>query len=699
MRRLLSVLLVLVWDVVSLDRAHREGPTLFSTPTGHGLAGMPRKSLELPVRLDPDSNPKKTAALYQLSNELQERFTRSFQSAVEHGNSGDYAAAIEQYQVVNRIFPGYIESHTNLAVCLERTGRDAEAENVLTQAVRLFPGEYLPADNLCTLKIKSLHDRMTDAMPTCLLALRNAKGQSEAEAPLHLKLASLLTEATDYELSHEHFRAAQQLQPHSSDVLHNFACSLTRAAQYKLASETAALGMKLHPEDVRHRLNAGSALLYSRRHDSTAVSILYSALELFVSQQPADSSCSGGLYKTVAPGQRTMGQLVRGGLVGEQYQCGRGGAYPCNQHAPLVFSEPEVRVALLRDKQIEGEGGLVSDGCHVYSLHHNHSDNLADHLIRMQRVRNEPLLARSGLKVHQLHAMPVLSLIQHELRNHYHWLLEALVRLVVALDHLGAAGVHQLQILVPWEAGINGLMRQSLELVLTEEQLASCQFYHHGALTGTQRVVYDVKQLYMVHWSRPAGIHPQEVDAWSVYHPPRHGMLSMRSRVLELVSEQQGLPERSSSVLYVSRALAVFRKVRGEPLLIEALRKLVGHQNLQVHYGNESFVEQVRMFHRAQLVIGAHGSGLANTVFCRPGAVVLQFPLLPNLLSSSIAHIAAAVGLHFWTAPQLGAHQFEDYYVNQSNLAPLMELTHWARHNNHTQASRGCPGGAPKSEA
>merc|ERR1711865_147277 len=107
-------------------------------------------------------------------------------------------------------------------------------------------------------------------------------------------------------------------------------------------------------------------------------------------------------------------------------------------------------------------------------------------------------------------------------------------------------------------------------------------------------------------------------------------------------------------------------------------------------------MEQVRMFHHAQLVIGAHGSGLANTIFCKEGTVVLELPLWPDLLSSSVAHIAAALGLHFWTAPKITAHHFQDYEINNSNLAPLIELVYWARQNNVQAASKGCPNAPPE---
>ena len=34
--------------------------------------------------------------------------------------------------------------------------------------------------------------------------------------------------------------------------------------------------------------------------------------------------------------------------------------------------------------------------------------------------------------------------------------------------------------------------------------------------------------------------------------------------------------------------------------------------------------DQIRMFYSADAVVGAHGGGLANLVFCRPGTVVVE---------------------------------------------------------------------------
>ena len=391
-----------------------------------------------------------------------------------------------------------------------------------------------------------------------------------AEAGLHLKLASLLTETGNYELSHDHFRAALAVHPSQSDILHNYACSLTRAQRYDEAASVAARAAALRPDDVRHVSNAGTVRIYAYRHDLQAVQHLYHGLQLFVTQLPVEDpdKCQEP-HMVHAKNQNTMGEVVSApsdNVKKREYRCGQmGGAHPCGQHKPLVFSDAEVRVAKLENKFIEGEGGLVYDDCQVYTLHHNHSENFGDHLIRMQRSKNEPHLHAmslpSSIRLHKLHGLPVLSLIQHDLRNHYHWTIEGMSRLLFGLQYMKSKQIDDFQILVPWEAGINGVMRQSLEVALGEQLLNSCQFYHHAMLSSPQRIRYHVEELYLVHWNRPKAAGPHELDGWSIYHPPREGLKLVHNTVIKAVHKQQALVHEHTQVLYVSRALATFRKV------------------------------------------------------------------------------------------------------------------------------------------
>lgn len=58
-----------------------------------------------------------------------------------------------------------------------------------------------------------------------------------------------------------------------------------------------------------------------------------------------------------------------------------------------------------------------------------------------------------------------------------------------------------------------------------------------------------------------------------------------------------------------------------------------------------SLAEQVGLFHRAECVVGPHGAGLTNLLFCRPGAVVVEIGT-PYRVLPCFAEISHHRGLH-----------------------------------------------------
>ena len=70
-----------------------------------------------------------------------------------------------------------------------------------------------------------------------------------------------------------------------------------------------------------------------------------------------------------------------------------------------------------------------------------------------------------------------------------------------------------------------------------------------------------------------------------------------------------------------------------------------------VTLGQISFIEQATIFYTSDLIVGEHGSGLANLVFCREGTKVIEifsaFWMYPCFYA-----VAASVGLdyHFLVA-------------------------------------------------
>ncbi len=96
--------------------------------------------------------------------------------------------------------------------------------------------------------------------------------------------------------------------------------------------------------------------------------------------------------------------------------------------------------------------------------------------------------------------------------------------------------------------------------------------------------------------------------------------------------------------IYVARTDAPVRRMRNEAALIDRLSDRGFHI---VAPGGLPFREQVELFRHAKLVVGPHGAGLSNIVFCEPGAFVYE--LVPALYQNScFTLLADLAGLRYW---------------------------------------------------
>lgn len=119
-----------------------------------------------------------------------------------------------------------------------------------------------------------------------------------------------------------------------------------------------------------------------------------------------------------------------------------------------------------------------------------------------------------------------------------------------------------------------------------------------------------------------------------------------------------GSATAAASKLYVARTDAENRRMRNEDGLIAELES----RGFKIVVpGSLSFLEQARLFRGADLVIGAHGAGMTNIVFCEPGAVVYE--ILPAHYSNAcFCNLAHTCALKYW------ADAFEDEGQGPPNL-------------------------------
>jgi capsular polysaccharide biosynthesis protein len=91
----------------------------------------------------------------------------------------------------------------------------------------------------------------------------------------------------------------------------------------------------------------------------------------------------------------------------------------------------------------------------------------------------------------------------------------------------------------------------------------------------------------------------------------------VRDRLLPGDTAAAGPPLR----LYISREDALQRRLADEDRLVALLEPL-GFTCLTL--SGRPLDEQVELFSRAEIVVGPHGGGLSNVVFCRPGTAVVE---------------------------------------------------------------------------
>ena len=66
--------------------------------------------------------------------------------------------------------------------------------------------------------------------------------------------------------------------------------------------------------------------------------------------------------------------------------------------------------------------------------------------------------------------------------------------------------------------------------------------------------------------------------------------------------------------------------------LSNQVEKLLARYGFEtVYLETMSISDQVRLFQTAEFIIGPHGAGLANLLFCEPGTKVIEFALLVDV--------------------------------------------------------------------
>lgn len=122
--------------------------------------------------------------------------------------------------------------------------------------------------------------------------------------------------------------------------------------------------------------------------------------------------------------------------------------------------------------------------------------------------------------------------------------------------------------------------------------------------------------------------------------PHRSHLLDLRARLLDAAGANEGPTVR----LFVSRARSR-RPLANESELLPVLSNF----GFDVVFPEElSFADQIRLFARAEAVVGLNGTGMLNELFCPLGAAIVEF-LHPHYWHHDACRLAALLGHVHWS--------------------------------------------------
>lgn len=292
----------------------------------------------------------------------------------------------------------------------------------------------------------------------------------------------------------------------------------------------------------------------------------------------------------------------------------------CTASFSAGFSDPIRLTNFLPDHAsfmtIDGEPGLIEESTW-------HSELFYSYYFRVDRTTQWKWRARQDWTVDLVVPRPVNHCYHRFHFQYFHWLFDLLPRvwLLKTLSPYGSAD--------RWVVGPLTEAFQAPSLALFDITPDQCFWPRSSPATqGTKKsdCIVQFDQAIRPEFTFREPLKTRPSYSTGIQHK------GWSRRYVEYLRERAWLryaipAKPSGAMLYITRRNAGHRTLRNEAA-IEALLLGLGFQVIDP--GTLRFEDQVRAFAGAQVVVGIHGAGMANIVWCRPGATVLE--LLPGKL-------------------------------------------------------------------
>ncbi len=226
------------------------------------------------------------------------------------------------------------------------------------------------------------------------------------------------------------------------------------------------------------------------------------------------------------------------------------------------------------------------DGIRLWNLSHKQRTRLKESWI-MEKIITQHRGCVSGERIDE----PILNLTASTSAMYFHWMIDILPRYFIARE----SGYVE-----------NRLIYASNGRAFQMETLRALDIQDRVIDAGETPMIYSNDIAAPCH------------QLSCGYLPPRWVLGFLRDELFpKLVQKKSEFGKR----LYVSRNDAARRHVLNEEVVLAELASL-GFEKIMP--GQLSVEDQLAAFADADIVVGAHGSGLANIAFCKPGSILIE---------------------------------------------------------------------------
>jgi glycosyltransferase involved in cell wall biosynthesis len=204
-------------------------------------------------------------------------------------------------------------------------------------------------------------------------------------------------------------------------------------------------------------------------------------------------------------------------------------------------------------------------------------------------------LHRNSLAAAPQYEKSYLIFYNGNLQNYYHWMVEGLLPLDILSRALGPDS--NLKIALPKSMDIAALFDH-------RESLRAVGFERHDIVEVYENLIKVQEAIW--------------VDSDLIQSMPAPYVKDFQQRV---AARYAGLCGPRNRRLFIGRK-GPTRKIHN----IEQVQALLSRYEFETIYlEGKSVLDQILLFQSAQFVIGAHGAGLSNLLFCEPGTKVIEF--------------------------------------------------------------------------